>query len=48
VALDFWVVQAFGGIFTGSGTDPNSGLPLVLLAACYWPVRRTRRATSAG
>lgn len=32
-----WVAQAFGGIFTGQGTDPNSGILLVLLAACFWP-----------
>jgi hypothetical protein len=31
--------QAFGGVFTGSGTDPGSGPVLVLLAACYWPYR---------
>jgi hypothetical protein len=44
LGVAFWVTEAFGGIFTGSGTDPNSGLPLVLLACCYWPVRT---ATSA-
>ena len=38
-ALTIWVVgENFGGIFTGSATDPNSGLPLVLLAVAYWPV----------
>jgi len=38
VALVSWVVgQNFGGIFTGTGTDPNSGPLLVLLAAAYWP-----------
>jgi hypothetical protein len=29
--------QNFGEIFTGSGTDPNSGPLLALLAAAYWP-----------
>lgn len=44
ISLVIWVVaQDFGAIFTGQGTDPNSGLPLVLLALCYWP-RMGRRA----
>ena len=38
-ALVIWVAEAFGGILTGTGTDPNTGLLLVLLAACYWPYR---------
>jgi hypothetical protein len=29
----------FGGILAGSGTDPNTGPVLVLLAAAYWPRR---------
>jgi hypothetical protein len=37
LGLAIWVAEGFGAIFTGSGTDPNSGLLLVLLAACYWP-----------
>ena len=38
VALVIWIVgENFGGILTGSGTDPNSGPPLVLLAIAYWP-----------
>lgn len=42
VSLTIWVIfQDFGAIGTGRGTDPNSGLPLVLLALCYWPLRRT-------
>jgi hypothetical protein len=40
LALLFWVAEGLGGIFTGEGTDPNSGPLLVLLAACYWPVAR--------
>jgi hypothetical protein len=40
VALVIWVVgEDFGGILTGSGTDPNSGPLLVLLAIAYWPSR---------
>jgi len=40
VAAVIWVFgEAFGGIMTGGATDPNSGLPLVLLALTYWPTR---------
>jgi len=46
VAALIWVAgENFGGVFTGSGTDPNSGPLLALLAAAYWPraagLRRT-------
>jgi len=35
VALAFWVFgQALGGVLTGSGTDPNLGPLLVILAVC--------------
>ena len=37
LGLLFWIAEGFGGVFTGRGTDPNSGLLLILLAACYWP-----------
>lgn len=40
LAALFWMAEGFGGIFTGQGTDPNTGLPLILLAACYWPRQR--------
>jgi hypothetical protein len=41
VALVIWIVgENFGGILTGSGTDPSSGLLLMLLAAAYWPAGR--------
>lgn len=41
-----WVVgENFGAIFTGSATDPNSGLLLGLLAAAYWP--RSHRPRSS-
>ena len=40
-ALALWVVgEDFGAIATGSATDPNSGLPLAILALGYWPNRR--------
>jgi hypothetical protein len=42
--LFFWIAEGAGGIFTGQGTDPNTGLLLILLAACYWP----RRGASVG
>jgi hypothetical protein len=37
LGLLFWVAEGLGGILTGQGTDPNSGLLLILLAACFWP-----------
>jgi CHASE2 domain-containing sensor protein len=37
LGLLFWIAQGFGGMLTGHGTDPNSGLLLILLAACFWP-----------
>jgi hypothetical protein len=40
IALVIWLAEGFGGIFTGEGTDPNTGPLLVLLAACYWPSRQ--------
>ena len=39
VALFIWLAEGLGGIFTGEGTDPNTGPLLILLAACYWPRR---------
>jgi hypothetical protein len=44
LALFFWIAEGAGGIFTGQGTDPNTGLLLILLAVCYWP----RRGASVG
>jgi hypothetical protein len=40
-ALGIWALgEDFGAMFTGSGTDPNTGPLLLLLAAAYWPLRR--------
>jgi hypothetical protein len=40
VAVIIWIVgENFGGMLSGSGTDPNTGPLLVLLAAAYWPAR---------
>ncbi|MHB8262865.1 MAG: hypothetical protein ACYDGY_03835 [Acidimicrobiales bacterium] len=47
LASVFWVIgQDFGGIFTGRGTDPNSGPVLVLLALLLWPRCVTVRWTA--
>jgi hypothetical protein len=35
-----WLLEDFGGIFTGRGTDPNSGILIVLLATTFWPLHR--------
>ena len=37
-ALVVWFVEDFGGVFTSTGTDVNSGPLLVLLAWSYWPL----------
>ena len=48
--LAIWVFgENFGALLTGQGTDPNSGLLLVALAAAFWPLaRRPAEAVSAG
>ena len=48
--LAIWVFgENFGALLTGQGTDPNSGLLLVVLAAAFWPLtRRPAEAVSAG
>jgi hypothetical protein len=43
-----WVVEDFGAVFTSQGTDPNSGLLLIILAACYWPLARRSVTTKSG
>ena len=43
VAAVIWVVgENLGGILTGSGTDPNTGPLLILLAAAHWPATRRK------
>ena len=38
VSAFIWVIgEALGEVFTGGGTDPNSGPLLALLALLYWP-----------
>jgi hypothetical protein len=36
-----WLAEGLGGMLTGGGTDPNSGLLLALVALAYWPLART-------
>ncbi|MGO8860791.1 MAG: hypothetical protein ACLQRH_08485 [Acidimicrobiales bacterium] len=45
MALDIWVLgQAFGQIFTGMATDPNTGPLLILLALTVYPNGAPARA----
>jgi len=44
VAGALWLAEGLGGILTGSGTDPNSGPLLALLALAYWPARTSAAA----
>jgi hypothetical protein len=37
VAAFLWLAEGLGGMFTGSGTDPDSGPLLALLAVAFWP-----------
>jgi hypothetical protein len=37
LAAAIWLAEGLGGMLTGSGTDPNSGPLLALLAIAYWP-----------
>lgn len=39
LAAAIWLAEGLGGMLTGSGTDPNSGPLLALLAIAYWPVK---------
>lgn len=45
LAALFWVGQNFGALFSGTGTDPNSGPLLVILAATLWPITSPARPT---
>ncbi|MGH9089661.1 MAG: hypothetical protein ACRDYZ_16390 [Acidimicrobiales bacterium] len=48
VSLATWVLaQGFGGIPTGSGTDPNSGLLVALLGVVLLGVVAPQRARAA-
>lgn len=48
VSLDYWVLgQGFGGIFTGTATDPNAGPLFVLLAAAMYGMLPTEREARA-
>ena len=49
-AMAIWAAEALGGVLTGSGTDPNSGPLLALLAVAYWPsgARVPRLARTSG
>ncbi|MBV9093506.1 MAG: hypothetical protein JO132_06470 [Streptosporangiaceae bacterium] len=48
-ALVVWVAgEDFGGILTGSATDPNTGPLLILLAAAFWPFARAAPAAAPG
>jgi hypothetical protein len=38
VAAVLWLAQGLGGMLTGSGTDPDSGPLLALLALAFWPL----------
>ena len=48
LAALIWVFgEDLGAMFTGSGTDPNSGPLLALLALAYWPARTAMPARAA-
>ncbi len=47
-ALVVWFVEDFGGVFTSTGTDVNSGPLLVLLAWSYWPLVARATAPAVG
>jgi hypothetical protein len=48
LALGIWLVgENLGDVFTGRGTDPNTGPLLVLLALAYWPRRPLERPLPA-
>jgi hypothetical protein len=47
-AAAIWILtENLGGILTGTGTDPDTGPLLILLAAAYWPLPPRRRETPA-
>ena len=46
--LTIWILQDFGEIFTGQGTDPNSGPLLIAIAAAFWPLTTAKGIQPAG
>ena len=44
-AAAIWLAEGLGGLFSGAGTDPNSGPLLALLALTFWPL--TSRSPAA-
>jgi hypothetical protein len=47
--VTYWVIgQGFGGIQTGTGTDPNAGPLFILLVCTLFPLLPTRRKSRAG
>jgi hypothetical protein len=47
LAIVIWLAEGLGDIFTGSGTDPDSGPLLALLALTFWPLARRATAEKA-
>jgi hypothetical protein len=47
LAIVIWLAEGLGGIFTGSGTDPDSGPLLALLALAFWPLARAATVRQA-
>jgi hypothetical protein len=48
LAAVIWLAEGMGGIFTGGGTDPNSGPLLAFLAVAFWPAAASRPASTEG
>lgn len=47
LSLAIWVFgEALGALFSGQGTDVNSGPLLILIAAAYWPSRAGNAVTA--
>jgi hypothetical protein len=46
-AAGLWLAEGLGGILAGTGTDPNTGPLLALLAIAYWPSRQDRPDAAA-
>jgi hypothetical protein len=46
-AAAIWIAEGLGGLFSGAGTDPNSGPLLALLALAFWPLAGRAPAAAA-